>query len=280
MVEMVPVRKPRPRGEYGTSPMPSSRSVGRISSSRCRVHREYSDWSAVIGWVAWARRIVESEASERPIRRTFPAVHELGHGTDRLLDRDRLVDPVLVVEVDVVDAEPGQAGVAGRLDVAGAAVDPAGFRVLGVAHVAELRGDDHLVSSTLDRSADQPLVGEGAVHVGGVEQRDAEVEGALDRRGRLGLVGACRRTPTSPCSRGLVPRRRGRCLGPRCRGCGDAVCWCQVRSWPKSFNSPARDVIRYGKAAPATTAGQELRSRFAISDWASYGALTFASLSK
>ena len=48
---------------------------------------------------------------------------QLGHRADGLLDRHRLVDPVLVVEVDVVDAEPLQAGVAGRADVRRAAVD-------------------------------------------------------------------------------------------------------------------------------------------------------------
>ena len=65
-VRTVPVRKPRPSGLYGTKPMPSSRSVGRISASGSRAQTEYSVCSAEIGWTAWARRIVSGAASERP----------------------------------------------------------------------------------------------------------------------------------------------------------------------------------------------------------------------
>ena len=63
---------------------------------------------------------------------------QLGHRADGLLDRHRLVDPVLVVEVDVVDAEPLQAGVAGLADVRRAAVDAAEARVARVPDDAEL----------------------------------------------------------------------------------------------------------------------------------------------
>ena len=44
-----------------------------------------------------------------------------------------------------------------------------------------------------------------AVHVGGVEEVDAEVEGAVDGGDRLGLVARRRRTRTCPCSRGRAP---------------------------------------------------------------------------
>ena len=57
-----------------------------------------------------------------------------------------------------------------------------------LAHVAELGGEDDLVAAAGDRPADQLLVGERAVHVGGVEEGDAELERAVDRRDRLGLV--------------------------------------------------------------------------------------------
>ena len=69
----MPVRKPRPSGENGTRPMFSSRSTGRTRSSIPRVHREYSDCTAVTGWTAWARRIVSGPASERPKARTLPS---------------------------------------------------------------------------------------------------------------------------------------------------------------------------------------------------------------
>ena len=57
------------------------------------------------------------------------------------------------------------------------------------AHVAELGGEHDLVAAVGDRAADEPLVGERAVHVGGVEEGDAELERAVDRRDRLALVG-------------------------------------------------------------------------------------------
>ena len=64
---MAPVSIPRPSGEYGTKPMPSSRQVGRTPSrSTKRHHTEYSVCSAAIGWTAFARRIVSGPASERP----------------------------------------------------------------------------------------------------------------------------------------------------------------------------------------------------------------------
>ena len=54
--------------------MPSSRRVGRISASTWRSQREYSVWSAVMGWTLWARRMVAGEASERPKYLILPAL--------------------------------------------------------------------------------------------------------------------------------------------------------------------------------------------------------------
>ena len=53
--------------------MPSSRTAGRISASMPRLIREYSIWSAAIGWTAWARRMVSAPTSDRPMQRTYPA---------------------------------------------------------------------------------------------------------------------------------------------------------------------------------------------------------------
>src|SRR5262249_53765866 len=54
--------------------------------------------------------------------------------------------------------------------------------------VAELRRDDRLVAAADDRLADEPLVLAHAVHIGGVEQRHAEIERVADRPNRLPLV--------------------------------------------------------------------------------------------
>ena len=129
------------------------------------------------------RRLREPEV------RTLPAVDELGHRADRLLDRRVRVDAVLVVEVDVVDAEALQRGVASRC---GRSRDePSIVRVPSSSRtIAELRRQHDLVATTGDRAADELLVRARAVHVGGVEEVDAELERAMDRRDRLLFVRA------------------------------------------------------------------------------------------
>src|SRR5664279_6510571 len=65
-LSIFPVRKPLPSGLNGTNPIPSSSSVGIISSSGSRHHNEYSLCKAVTGCSACARRIIFTPASERP----------------------------------------------------------------------------------------------------------------------------------------------------------------------------------------------------------------------
>jgi len=71
-----------------------------------RVHSEYSVCSAVIGWIAFARRMVAADASDRPNRRTLPAATSSAIAPTVSSMGTGLVDPVLVVKVDVLDAEP------------------------------------------------------------------------------------------------------------------------------------------------------------------------------
>ena len=120
-----------------------------------------------------------------PQEADLAGIDELGHRADGLLDRDVGVDAVLVVEVDVVDAQAPQRRVARVHHVLGAAVDAARRGVLGVADDPELGGQHHLVAPVGDRLADELLVGVRPVHVGGVEQRDPELERAVDRGDRL-----------------------------------------------------------------------------------------------
>jgi hypothetical protein len=86
---------------------------------------------------------------------------------------------VLVVEVDVVGAQPLERRVARPADVLGAAVHAEVAPVL-CPLVPELGGQLHLLPPSLDGAPDQALVGERAVHVGRVEEIHAEVEGAVD----------------------------------------------------------------------------------------------------
>ena len=96
------------------------------------------------------------------------------------------IDAMLVVEVDFLDAEAFQAGVAGGADVVGAAVD-AEEGAVGLADVAELGRQDDLPTAAANGPAHEFLIPPAAVHVGGVEEGDAEVDGAMD--GGRGLFG-------------------------------------------------------------------------------------------
>ena len=114
--------------------------------------------------------------------------HELGHRADGLLDLGRLRRAVQVVQVDDLDAEPGQRRLAGPLHVVVLAADDA-VRVARRPVDAELGSQLHLVAPVRDAPADQDLVVARAVDVGGVDERHAQVERAIDGDDRLVPVG-------------------------------------------------------------------------------------------
>ena len=118
---------------------------------------------------------------------------QLGHRPDRLLDLDVRVDAVLVIEIDLVDAQALERSVDRLSHVLGRAVDPADRRYVAGDHAVEVAlhlGRDHvLIALPLDRAPDQLLVGERPVDLRGVDEVDAELERALDGRDRLLLVG-------------------------------------------------------------------------------------------
>src|SRR5438874_9097735 len=109
---------------------------------------------------------------------------EAAHRADRVLDRHARVDAVLVVEVDRVDPQPLQAGLARLLHIFGAAVDAVG--TAGLPGLAEFGGDDDVVRPALQGAAEQLLIMAPAIHVRAVEMIDAEFDGAPDQGlGRL-----------------------------------------------------------------------------------------------
>ena len=107
--------------------------------------------------------------------------HEARHRAPRLLDRDLRVDAMEVVEVDGVDAEPLERGVAGRANVRGAPVPSERERRLVLQDEAALGREEDSLAAARDGAPDEPLVREGTVGVGRVEVIDAEVDrGAED----------------------------------------------------------------------------------------------------
>jgi hypothetical protein len=92
---------PLPSGLNGTKPMPSSSSVGMISSSGFRHHSEYSLCRAATGCTAWARRMV---ALPLPTCRSASPclpdqfLHRAGH----VFNRHIRIDAVLIEKIDHV----------------------------------------------------------------------------------------------------------------------------------------------------------------------------------
>ena len=96
---------------------------------------------------------------------------------------------MLVVKVDVIDAQPPERAVAGLAHVLRPAVYASSPLTVVSRHEAELRGHPHGVTPAANRLADQLLVGERAVGVRRVEQIDSQFQGPVDRRDGLGFVG-------------------------------------------------------------------------------------------
>src|SRR5215467_8277522 len=110
------------------------------------------------------------------------------HGADRLLDRHVGIDAVDVIEIDHLDTEPLEAGLAGDRHIGGLAVDAAALPA-GPTDVAELAGNEELVAPALDRLSDQLLVDAGRIGVGRVEHGDAELDAAVNGRDRFDVIG-------------------------------------------------------------------------------------------
>jgi len=102
---------------------------------------------------------------------------------DAALQRLR-VDAVLVEQIDGVDSEPLERTVHGLADVFGVAGE-AYLPAFLVESEPELGGDDHLVAVGGEGLADEFLVHERAVHLGGVEERHAPLHRRPDHRDAL-----------------------------------------------------------------------------------------------
>jgi hypothetical protein len=118
----------------------------------------------------------------------FAFLDEFLHCAERVLDWYVGIDAVLVIEVDIIDAEPSQARLAGAADVIRFSVNISRCEIFEVALITEFRCEDDFVAPSFNGLADQFFVFERAVHVGGVEQGDAEVKGAMNGRDGFALI--------------------------------------------------------------------------------------------
>ncbi len=110
-------------------------------------------------------------------------------GTGDVFDRHGAIDAMLVEQVDAVGLQALERSLRHRLDALGTAVGAAPARArLQVDVEAELGGDDDLIADRLESFADQLLVRERTVGLGGVEECDAAIMRVVDELDHLGLV--------------------------------------------------------------------------------------------
>jgi hypothetical protein len=107
---------------------------------------------------------------------------QLGHSTDSLLDRRRLIDPVEVIEVDVIGAETRKAFLERRANLVTLAQTDA-------AATTELGREHHVGAMPGYRAAHHLFTVAGPIDIRCVDERDSELEGARNGRRRVGVVG-------------------------------------------------------------------------------------------
>ena len=132
--------------------------------------------------------MVAALASESPIARTLPARTSSAIAPTVSSIGVLRIHAMLVVQVDRLDAEALQRRLTTLPHVVRLSAD-AQERAVGAAPVAEFGSDDDLVAPRADETADELLVGERAIDVRGIEERDAEVQRALQGGHRSRFVG-------------------------------------------------------------------------------------------
>jgi len=92
-------------------------------------------------------------------------------------------------QIDVVGSKPGERSLAGAADIGGRRVRSGRLGItLLCERVSELGRDHDAIAIRSERLAEDPLAVSGAVDVGGIEERNAEVECRPDRSRRLAVV--------------------------------------------------------------------------------------------
>jgi hypothetical protein len=97
---------------------------------------------------------------------------------------------VLVVQIDRFDAEALEARVAASSHVFRFAAHSAQIWFRFVAHDTKLRREKDLVANAAKRFAHQHLVVTHSVCVGGIQKGDSQINRAVNRRDRFGVIAA------------------------------------------------------------------------------------------
>ncbi len=122
-----------------------------------------------------------------------------------------------LIEIDHVDPQPPQRSLDGALDRLGPSVAPQ-RHTRRLRNETRLRRHDHLAAPAFEGLSEQLLVRERAVHLGRIEQRDAEIDRTMDHRDRFVLlVGTDRLAiPPGKSHRAVSDLADGRTRLPQC----------------------------------------------------------------
>ena len=117
------------------------------------------------------------------MKRTLPGFHQIVERAQRLLDRRCRIGPVQLIEIDPVGLEPPQAGLDRLHDIAPRRAS----QLAGIVHRQAEFGRQHDVLAPRPEHLSQDLLGAAfvAVDIGGVDQRDAEIERLIDHPARV-----------------------------------------------------------------------------------------------
>jgi hypothetical protein len=99
--------------------------------------------------------------------------NEPGHRPYRLLDRDFRVDPMQIVEVDVVGAQPPQRRLACHLHILGTPIQMA--PAIGE-YEAEVGRQTDLITPARQGMSHKPLIGSVRIRVSSIEKEHSELE--------------------------------------------------------------------------------------------------------
>src|SRR5947208_8298447 len=114
--------------------------------------------------------------------------NQLRHRAYGFFDRRLRINPMLIIEIDAVNAEPAQARFACLLHVLGFAVNAAKTWRIRVAQDSELRRDDNSMAFAANSASEQLLIGVRTINVGGIEEGNPKVDCAIDSGERFHIV--------------------------------------------------------------------------------------------
>ena len=118
----------------------------------------------------------------------FSFANEIGESAGGFLDGSFGIDAMLVVQINGVDTETLEAGVARGANISAGTVDAAKRGVGFVADDAEFCGEEDFVTDTANGFADEDFVVTVTVDVGGVEEIHTKIERAVDGSDGFGVV--------------------------------------------------------------------------------------------